>query len=275
MPRNKTPEELFLEFVSMHTAVEDRRPRSANPLPHRIDAETGGYGKYRKHDFEKDCLGICVHHSAAPQKVGGRLDQHASVHLDRWESAGGIAYTMGILPDGKVVLCWDFDLRLYSQGWKDDKTNPETLGDENIKWKGVLVDGNFNGPHNPTSDEQPTAAQVHALEAVRAAFWVLFGMKEVTTHSEHGKPACPGERLEQWAMAHKNIINTKITIDSDKDLQFALNKLGFDCGTPDGVIGPKTLKAIKMFQVEHSLVADGIVGPNTKGAILRALQGIK
>jgi peptidoglycan hydrolase-like protein with peptidoglycan-binding domain len=37
--------------------------------------------------------------------------------------------------------------------------------------------------------------------------------------------------------------------------------------TVDGVIGPKTRRAIKRFQRRHGLVADGIVGPRTRRAL--------
>jgi uncharacterized protein (TIGR02594 family) len=57
-----------------------------------------------------------------------------------------------------------------------------------------------------------------------------------------------------------------------KELQQALNKLGHDSGTEDGLMGRKTLKAIKAFQTSSGLNADGIVGPNTLGKLNTALN---
>jgi membrane-bound lytic murein transglycosylase B len=42
-----------------------------------------------------------------------------------------------------------------------------------------------------------------------------------------------------------------------KNLQTQLNTLGFDTGEPDGIWGPKSRKAIRLFQLQHQLIADG------------------
>ena len=43
-------------------------------------------------------------------------------------------------------------------------------------------------------------------------------------------------------------------------IQNTLNILGYNTGTPDGVVGPKTRQATRMFQSDIGLVADGYVG---------------
>ena len=45
-----------------------------------------------------------------------------------------------------------------------------------------------------------------------------------------------------------------------KRLQYFLNWAGFNCGTPDGDFGMKTLSAVKAFQTKYGLKADGIFG---------------
>lgn len=56
--------------------------------------------------------------------------------------------------------------------------------------------------------------------------------------------------------------------DNVKKLQKALNALGFNCGSVDGVFGDKTYAAVLAFQKSSkfggAIAADGIVGPNTK-----------
>lgn len=51
-------------------------------------------------------------------------------------------------------------------------------------------------------------------------------------------------------------------------LQTKLNDLGFDSGKPDGIWGPNSRKAIRAFQLQESLVADGF--PNVE--VFEALQ---
>jgi peptidoglycan hydrolase-like protein with peptidoglycan-binding domain len=48
-----------------------------------------------------------------------------------------------------------------------------------------------------------------------------------------------------------------------KDVQTALKNAGFNPGSFDGKIGPRTRQAIKDFQKSKGLVPDGVVGPKT------------
>ena len=61
--------------------------------------------------------------------------------------------------------------------------------------------------------------------------------------------------------------------DRVKSLQQALITLGFLKGTPDGVFGSKTKKAVKAFQKSKKLTADGVAGKKTLAAIQSALSG--
>jgi len=47
-----------------------------------------------------------------------------------------------------------------------------------------------------------------------------------------------------------------------KALQTALNELGFDTGTPDGLLGPRTQTALRRYQARHQLPADGYPAPS-------------
>jgi len=48
-----------------------------------------------------------------------------------------------------------------------------------------------------------------------------------------------------------------------KAMQEMLNKIGFSCGTADGIYGSKTEAAVKAFQAINALKADGIAGEQT------------
>ena len=51
--------------------------------------------------------------------------------------------------------------------------------------------------------------------------------------------------------------------DDVVSLQQALNHLGFDCGRPDGILGPATIRALVDFQRNSGITADGVCGPTT------------
>ena len=50
-------------------------------------------------------------------------------------------------------------------------------------------------------------------------------------------------------------------------LQKRLNELGYDCGAADGDFGVGTQAAVRKFQSDHNLIADGMVGQQTWKAL--------
>jgi N-acetylmuramoyl-L-alanine amidase len=51
--------------------------------------------------------------------------------------------------------------------------------------------------------------------------------------------------------------------DAVATLQEHLNHLGFDCGRPDGIMGPATVRALEDFQRNSGLTDDGVCGVQT------------
>ena len=58
-----------------------------------------------------------------------------------------------------------------------------------------------------------------------------------------------------------------VAADIVKDVQRELTKRGFFPGSADGVYGPQTADAVRLFQAKTGLVADGEVGPATFKAL--------
>ena len=56
-----------------------------------------------------------------------------------------------------------------------------------------------------------------------------------------------------------------------RSLQEKLNRLGYDCGTPDGVYGAHTYTAVLQFQQDFALNQDGIAGEKTQKALDSAI----
>lgn len=57
-----------------------------------------------------------------------------------------------------------------------------------------------------------------------------------------------------------------------KALQRALASLGYDAGTVDGDYGTATKTALEQFQTASNLTADGVFGPTTRAALIKALN---
>lgn len=55
-------------------------------------------------------------------------------------------------------------------------------------------------------------------------------------------------------------------------LQVILGDAGFDPGSTDGKMGPKTLQALKAFQSAHGLTPDGVIGAKTLQALLKYIR---
>ena len=83
-------------------------------------------------------------------------------------------------------------------------------------------------------------------------------------------PAEGSEALSVQAQASLPAITEAVPADSlqgeqarARDIQLALRAAGFEPGSADGRIGPRTRQAVRDFQVANGLEPDGKVGPKT------------
>lgn len=74
-----------------------------------------------------------------------------------------------------------------------------------------------------------------------------------------------------WELGDRQLLLTSPNMRGDDvaDLQTRLARLGFDSGRVDGILGPRTARAITDFQANCGLVADGVCGPETLRTIER------
>ena len=66
-----------------------------------------------------------------------------------------------------------------------------------------------------------------------------------------------------YSMVSANPLRRGSRNEAVRVLQRKLGEIGFDAGTPDGIFGKMTTRAVKRYQRAHNLKADGIVGPST------------
>lgn len=84
----------------------------------------------------------------------------------------------------------------------------------------------------------------------------------------NGCPYSSKAATKSSTSSSKTKTSTTSTKKADtKKVQEKLNELGYDCGTADGVAGKKTTAAVKRFQEDKGLAADGVVGAKTKEAM--------
>jgi peptidoglycan hydrolase-like protein with peptidoglycan-binding domain len=65
-----------------------------------------------------------------------------------------------------------------------------------------------------------------------------------------------------------------INLETLEGVQKALKSLGFDPGKVDGKDGPNTQNAVRAFQAHATIKIDGIVGDETRGALVSALDAL-
>ena len=166
---------------------------------------------------------------------------------------GGTAYSSSVA----ISSLLDVQRALNTLGYRpalneDGKLGPATIG--NIKQfqgkVGITVDGNAGPTTKAKLSEALTklAASGPGTSAVQAAV-----ASDTFT-----------------ATAPSTAVNTAVV--TNKDIQHALNLLGASPPLQeDGALGPKSVAAIKTFQITHGLTPDGVAGPKTKTGLSAAL----
>ncbi len=78
----------------------------------------------------------------------------------------------------------------------------------------------------------------------------------------------------KFANSQKNQIS-RYSVTEMKVLQSQLNSLGFDTGEPDGIWGPKSRNAIRLFQLQQDLIADGYPNKEVFTAMKSSFSKVK
>ncbi len=195
----------------------------------------------------------------------------------------GIPYTF-IIParpsseDGKLVL-----FRIWDDSWQTWHTG----GVHNRHGVGVCIGGWYASRHDLLAEQahaQPTAeAMVCADQLVDYLvdrYRLKLSADSLASHAERGKPACPGDFVENWVRVKRG--DTPLVLpgvhkedqrplSTTRQIQLALVELGYDPGEVDGDWGPFTANALRAFQVAEHIRADGIFGPISRTAMRQAL----
>lgn len=182
-----------------------------------------------------------------------------------------------ISPRGCPHFCYHYGIESNGEIIQANEINDATwhVKGKNTVSIGIMLVGNFNGVGHTLGREGPNKKQLDSLKWLVEKLQKEFKLSntDVFGHYHFGKPACPGFALSEWIEQHRSGYKQKKTIPKTvKNLQKCLNDLGYECGKVDGIIGVKTLAAIRKFQAANRLHIDGIAGPKTWAKIMTILQ---
>lgn len=285
-----------IKAVIIHHA--DSSPKEGQAAPRGIANFHAGQPKYKR-----DAEGKIVY-----RKVGGKMKPHWIGGGRGWPGIGyqAVVPTIPELQDGKAVVYQTHDDETWS--W-------HTGASINRNGFGICMAGCFRSEHypdNPLAQNEPDPIARKALEEVVTQYYLpRFGLKIQTGlkgHFDYGKPACPGDWLEQWvrhmrgeAVPHpeekyltdpdpadqgkpakktskktsaKKKKPVELQLKTAKERQEALLRLGYDLGPwgADGQWGAASKGALLAFQETEGLKTDGVYGPMTEAALLKALE---
>jgi len=162
---------------------------------------------------------------------------------------------------------------LLSKFWKKPafQSTQTMTPDGNVVKISVPVPDSVNAAQAMAVSTTPPVPMIHPASAKSAPvqipnLGVVYAPPKSIQPGSDGKP-------QATAIITTPTGASSVTIGSIKDVQRALNTLGY---TPrlaeDGTTGPKTAANIKVFQSKMGLTVDGNAGPATKAALSTALS---
>src|ERR1043165_9360220 len=142
--------------------------------------------------------------------------------------------------------------RLIGYALLQDEQNPNTiyLG-TNL---GVYRSLDRGGSWSTLVGKKPTPKRPLRKPAARGAS----STARTTAGRTQGRPTSPGERI---------IVAPKVSDDVVRKAQEALDRAGYEIGTPDGHLGPRTVAALKRFQSDRYLPVTGEIDEAAIGAL--------
>lgn len=151
---------------------------------------------------------------------------------------------------------------IINSGYRTASHNKKVGGaSSSMHLKGQAIDIKINGK-SPIE----VASLAYALGFKRIIIyssWVHIDTKENSTYlyNEVTKSSAIFNRVEVpygGTLLKSGVKSLEVGL-----VQFKLNNNGYNCGTVDGIAGPKFTKAVKKFQQANNIGVDGKVGPET------------
>ena len=230
-----------------------------------------------------DCSGLF---SWSFHQLGGTMYHGSHTMFLKWCSAkgelkNGKRTDFAALKPGTAVFVWDGrkythvglyvggDTVIEAQGTKAGVTTSKVTASKWTHW-GELTGVVYDAGQCTMNNEQCIMMDTDAFDSACQP-------QSQQCHSEHSEESpsspCPSEprecHSERSEESSPPLLRRGSKGESVRDVQRLLQGKGYDlgpCGV-DGDFGSATEKAVRQFQADHGLAADGIVGPETRAAL--------
>lgn len=233
---------------------------------------------------------IIIHCLATPEGwARGKSNEAKLSYVRDWHVKGrgwsDIGYNFVLFGDGETLIGRDRD----HDGDTFEEIGAHTRG-RNRSTLGVALEGGFGSSEHDSFLDHFTSEQEEALLKLLTQWVRMFPtIDKVSGHNQYAAKACPGFNVPLWLRSKGWAIEgarnsrpstTRAMVESAPVLRpkgllrrgdrgWWVGRLQDLLGVrgPD-VFGPKTERAVRLFQRAKGLSVDGIVGPNTWRALV-------
>lgn len=142
--------------------------------------------------------------------------------------------------------------------------------------QGQFLQGQGFQPTMPTQlpttlTEQRRLAQQYGIQNFTGTPQQIQQLQQAISQGQQQPQAGTGQY--QNLLSQTGLLKTGARGTEVQQLQQFLQSQGLNVGNIDGIFGPKTAAALRQFQQQQGIRVDAIVGPETRGAIQKVLQG--
>lgn len=151
------------------------------------------------------------------------------------------------LPDGFDHAPTGFDQTLPARAWSASGVTTTDGGQlPDYGMTSILLPAGARGP------ALLTTRNFHVILRYNKALPYAVGVGHLSDRLLGGKPLVAGWPIDEPELSSGDI----------SEAQFLLSRAGFDTLGIDGMTGPNTSRAVRAYQVDRGLVADGYIGPD-------------
>jgi N-acetylmuramoyl-L-alanine amidase len=223
-----------------------------------------------------DVFELAIQHEREPYVLGARAPMTNGKWKGPWDCAEFASWCLfqatgvlfGVMPRNNPVAADAFTGFWADQAHEADAIAPIELAARTVGAFVVRKPASGRIGHIVISDGRGGTIEAHSGKhgVIRSTLanrrWDIGVI--VPGITAHAAPELPPIQVMRRTL---RVQDPLLRADIIKEVQRALNTRGFAAGRVDGIYGPQTAHAVRLFQMDRELVADGEVGPATFKAL--------